>query len=293
MTKKYTYYPGCSAKGLAKSYEKSFLAVFKALDIEVQELDNWNCCGATAYMSVDEEHAFLLSARNMALAEQLGSDMIAPCSACYLTHNKAKGHIKKYSHIGQKITKVLKETGKLDYAGKVKVRHPLDVLVNDIGIDKIKEKIKNPLKGLKVAPYYGCQIVRPIGEFDDETYPTTMDKLLQAIGAEVPHYPLKTKCCGGSLTGTISEVGERLCYILLREAQVRGAHLMTTVCPLCQFNLDAYQDKISKKYEKVNMPIVYFTQLLGTALGIPAKELGYDEQIISAKPALREKALIA
>ncbi len=132
----------------------------------------------------------------------------------------------------------------LRYSGNTPVRHPLDVLINDVGLEAIKQKVRKPLKGLKVAPYYGCQIVRPYATFDDQYNPTTMDRLLEALGATVVRYPLKTKCCGGSLTGTLPEAGHPLVYILLKEAKKRGADCLATVCPLCQFNLDAYHAQV-------------------------------------------------
>lgn len=285
---KYTYFPGCSLKGIGKAYEESLLAVFKALGVEMQELEDWNCCGASAYMSVNETKAFMLAARNLTLAEQHKSEMIAPCSACYLVHQKTKNYIEEYPETGEMVRKAL-EKGGLQYKGGVGVRHSLDVVVNDIGLDTIAKKVKNPLKGLKVFPYYGCQIVRPYATFDDQTRPVQMDNLLRVLGAEVLDHPLKTRCCGGSLTGTIPEVGERLVYILLREAWRRGADVIAVLCPLCQFNLDAYQDQIERTYEDVSVPVVYFTQLMGIAFGLSQKELGLHRCIKPAGPVLFQK----
>jgi heterodisulfide reductase subunit B len=155
-----------------------------------------------------------------------------------------------------------------------------------VGLEAIKAKMTSPLKGHKFAPYYGCQIVRPFASFDDQDDPKTMDLLLKAAGAECVPYPLKTRCCGGSLTGTVPEAGLRLAYILLREAKKRGAGAIVTLCPLCQFNLDGYQDQIARKYERVDLPIVYFTQILGLAMGLPASELGMKRGIISAEAVL-------
>ncbi|MEI7530122.1 MAG: heterodisulfide reductase-related iron-sulfur binding cluster, partial [Elusimicrobiota bacterium] len=142
------------------------------------------------------------------------------------------------------------------------------------------------LKGLKIAPYYGCQIVRPYATFDDQYNPVTMDKLIEAAGAECVTWPLKTRCCGGSLTGTLPEVGLKLAYILVKEAKKRGAAAVVTLCPLCQFNLDGYQDQIASKFERVDIPTLYFTQILGLAMGLPASELGIKRGIISAEAAL-------
>ena len=281
----YLYYPGCSLKSTGRAYEESILEVFKALRIPLTELDDWNCCGATAYMSISELKAFALSARNFAIAEKQNgqgeyADMVVPCAACYLGLNKAKLYLSEHPEIKSVIDKALQEGG-LTYKGKVKVRHPLDVLINDIGLDQIKNEVKRPLEGLKIACYYGCQIVRPYAEFDDQHDPQTMDKLMKALGAETVNWPLKTRCCGGSLTGTIQEVGLRLSYMILREAKKRGCDMVATACPLCQFNLECYQDKMPSMFgEKIDIPVVYFTQAMGLALGVSASKLGINRLFI-------------
>jgi heterodisulfide reductase subunit B2 len=277
---KYNYYPGCSLRGTGRAYEESLLAVFEKLGLELQELEDWNCCGATAYMAVDETDACVLTARNLALAEKAGPEpLLAPCSACYLALNKTKHSIETSPALASAVQKAL-QNSKLKYSGNTVVRHPLDVLINDVGADAIKQKAVRSLKGFKVAPYYGCQIVRPYSTFDDQYNPTAMDQLFQALGAEIVRFPLKTKCCGGSLTGTLPEAGLLLSYILLREASRRGANVITTVCSLCQFNLEAYQGDIAAKYEAVSMPVLHFTQLLGLALGLGRKELGLQRCIV-------------
>jgi heterodisulfide reductase subunit B len=186
--KRYLYYPGCSLKGSGRAYEESLLAVFDALEVELKELDDWNCCGATAYMSIDEAEAHVLAGRNIALASRDGADLVAPCSACYLVLNKSMRYVDEYPQLGKKVRGALREAG-LTCENPVKVRHPLDVLVHDIGLDAIAKRTTAPLKGLKVAPFYGCQIVRPYATFDDQLVPETMDQLLAAAGAEVVPYP--------------------------------------------------------------------------------------------------------
>jgi heterodisulfide reductase subunit B2 len=285
---KYQYYPGCSLKGTGKAYEESLSGVFKTLGAELQELDDWNCCGATAYMSVDEVKSFALAGRNLALAEREQGDLVAPCSACYLVLNKAQHYMKDYPNTQQRVNRALNTAG-LTYSGTVQVRHPLDVLINDVGLEAIRAQVKKPLKGLHVATYYGCQIVRPYATFDDQNDPVLMDRLMEAAGAQVVYYPLKTRCCGGSEMGTVPEVGLRLAYILLNEARRREADLMVTVCPLCQFNLDGYQDQISRIYGSISMPVLYFTQVLGLALGLSARELGLKRGIVSAEPVLAKR----
>jgi heterodisulfide reductase subunit B2 len=232
---KLSYFPGCSLKGSGRAYEESLLPVFQALGVELEELDDWNCCGATAYMSVSDDAAYVLAARNLALADQKKQDLVAPCSACYLVLNKCQHAAADYPNVATQIREAVQRDG-LTFRGTTKVRHPLDILINDIGLDAIKKRVTHPLKGFKVAPYYGCQIVRPFATFDDQHNPVTMDKLFKALGAEVVPYPLKTRCCGGSLTGTVTEVGQNMSYVLLREAMRRGANVLATTCPLCQFN---------------------------------------------------------
>lgn len=290
---RYLYYPGCSLKGTGRAYEESLLAVFKKLDIALEEIDDWNCCGATAYMAVNELKAYALASRNLALAErQMDAEevhVVAPCAACYLVLMKTQHYLSAEHGNGHTIRAALKAGG-LEYHGRVVVRHPLDVLVNDLGVDKIKGKVVRSLEGTRVASYYGCQVVRPYAEFDRQYDPQTMDRLMAAMGAEPVDWPLKTRCCGGTLTGVVPDVGQRLSYILLREAKARGADAIVTACPLCQFNLEAYQDEMSSRFEQpVHIPPVYFTQMMGVALGIGGRDLGLQRQFVPLEPALAAK----
>jgi heterodisulfide reductase subunit B len=274
----YLYYPGCSLHSTGRAYEESMLAVFRALEIPLEELDDWNCCGATSYFSIDETEAFTLATRNLELAENQsgngGANLVAPCAACYLVLTKTQHYLTKYPDIKQKVNDALDSVG-LHYEGKTKVRHPLDVLVNDYGLENIAKRVKRPLRGLRVGCYYGCQVVRPFAVFDDPLYPTTMDRLVKALGAEPIEWPLKSRCCGGSLTGTIQEVGLRLSRALLLDAQRRKADIVVTCCPLCQHNLECYQGRINRAMnDHINLPVAYFTQLMGVALGLSEKELG-------------------
>ncbi len=287
---KYAYYPGCSLKGTGRAYEESLLAVFRALNVEVEELADWNCCGATTYMSVDELTSYALAGRNLALAEQQQMDIIAPCAACYLVLNKTQRYIREYPDINLIVTRALDAIG-LKYQDRVKVRHPLDILYHDIGVKAVAAKVKRPLKGLKVAPYYGCQIVRPYATFDDQRNPISMDRLLEACGASIVYYPLKTRCCGGSQKGTLPAVGLDLIRYLLVEAHKEHADVIATVCPLCQFNLDVFQKEATNHYEPVTIPVLYFSQLMGLALGLGPKELGLQRCLVPLGPVLARKEL--
>jgi heterodisulfide reductase subunit B len=285
---KYLYYPGCSLKSTGRAYEESLFAVFKALDVPLEELNDWNCCGATSYMSVDERKAFAITTRNLALAESQGNgtasepvQIIAPCSACFALLLKAQRYMKEHPDLNEAVARGLKEVG-LSYEGNVQVRHPLDVVVNDIGFERITGGISQQLKGLKVVSYYGCLVVRPFATFDSPWNPTSMDRLAEALGATPVDWALKTRCCGGTLTGTIEKVGLSLGYVLLSEALRKGADIMITTCPLCQFDLECFQEQISQKYKRhIQLPVLYFTQLMGLAFGIPGKELGIQRLFVS------------
>ncbi|MCA1917790.1 MAG: CoB--CoM heterodisulfide reductase iron-sulfur subunit B family protein [Flavobacterium piscis] len=272
----YTYYPGCSLESAHKSYGESVKKVFNHLGCNLIELEDWNCCGATMYMSVKETVGFAISARNLALAEKYNRDVVAPCSACFTVLAKTNRYLKELPDLHNKINECLAESG-LSYNLSVRVRHPLDVLVNDIGIDKIKEKAKFSLKGLKIANYYGCQIVRPERGFDDREEPMTMDNLFAALGAENIYYPMKVKCCGGMLMTTYEDVALKLSKGIIETAVENGANCIVTTCPLCQMNVEAYQDVINKTYNtNFNIPVLFFTQVLGLAFGFNDKELGID-----------------
>jgi heterodisulfide reductase subunit B len=288
--KRYPYYPGCSVKGTGRAYEESLLGVFEALDVQLDELEDWNCCGATAYMSIDEVQACALAGRNLALAESNGNgaDLVTPCSACYLVLHKTKCFLEEHPKIRDKVRKALKAAG-LNYTGSTRVRHPLDILVNDLGIKAVGDRVTQSLRGLKVAPYYGCQVVRPYALFDDQHDPQTMDQLIKATGAEVVDFPFKTRCCGASQTGTLPDSGSHLVYMLLKEAHYRGADVVATICPLCQFNLDAYQKKVRKEYDLEPIPVIYFTQLLGMAFGLSEKKIGFRRNIVPAEPVLKRR----
>jgi heterodisulfide reductase subunit B len=275
----YTYYPGCSLESAHRSYSESVIKVFKHLGCNLIELEDWNCCGATAYMSVKETLSFAISARNLALAEKYQRDIVAPCSSCYTVLNKTNNYLKELPDFHSKVNECLKEAG-LNYNLSLKVRHPLDVLVNDIGIDKIKEKAVNNLKGLRIANYYGCQIVRPEKGFDDREEPITMDNLFAALGAVNVYFPFKVKCCGGMLMTTYEDVALKLSKEIIASAVENKADCIVTTCPLCQMNLEAYQDEINKEYNSnFNMPILFFTQVLGLAFGFNEKELGIDKNL--------------
>jgi len=285
--KYYTYFPGCSSsEGGAKAYGWSTQAVSKVLDIELTELDDWNCCGSTPYSSVEELASFCLSARNLAFAEKRGLDLVTPCSSCYVILNRTNSHLKQYPQLKAEVDEAL-AAGGLEYHGTVRVRHLLDVLANDIGYEAIEAKVKRHLDGLKVAPYYGCQVVRPKPSFDHPEFPQSLDKLIASLGGEPTLFPLKSRCCGGSLIISEEALALDLVRKLLDSAVSNGAECLVTVCPLCQTNLDAYQSRVNKRFRTdFNLPILFFTQLMGVAFGLGDEDLGLKTGIVPAERVL-------
>jgi heterodisulfide reductase subunit B2 len=279
---RYAYYPGCSLEATGRPYEESVIAVAKALGIELVELEDWNCCGATAYMSVNEVLSFSLSARNLCQAKKIGDTLVTACSACYTNLRKTETYLADFPEMKKKVDTALAEAG-LRYDGGIVTKHFLQTVVEDVGLEQVQSHMKRSLKGLRVAPYYGCQIARPYGIEDDSDNPTMMDRLLTALGATPTYYPMKTVCCGGSLMGIREDVALRLCRNILMCAAQDGAQCVAVTCPLCQLNLDAYQTAINRKYGTTfNLPIVYFTQLMGIAFGLDTKDLGLNECIVPA-----------
>lgn len=283
----YTYYPGCSQEVSNRAYDLSTRAVAKALDMELEELKDWNCCGTSPSYSIRELPTFVFGARNLALAErQAGaSDLVTICNGCFAMLEKTNLRLKE-PDLGRRVGEVLGVAG-LKYEGSVRVRHFLEVLVNDVGEGLIRERVTAPLEGLRVAPYYGCQFSRPEGRYDDLEFPTALDRLLSWIGAEVVDYPLKAQCCGGLLMTTKEEVALKLVRDLLALARKRGARCIATICPLCQLNLEAYQDRVKARFgADLSIPILYFTQLLGLSLGLEGKALGLGTELVSAADIL-------
>lgn len=284
----YTYYPGCSLEASARGYDESMRFVFAALGLNLKEIEDWNCCGATSYMSTKETISLVISARNLALAERIGHDIVSPCSACYTILYKTDHVMRNNFIMREKINQALRKDG-LEYNLSLKIRHPLEVLVNDYGIEALTRKASRTLGGLRVAPYYGCQIVRPDRGLDDKDDPRMMDDLFAALGAENVEFPMKVQCCGGMLMTTYPDLALDLNHKILECARSNGAQVIMTTCPLCQINLEAYQTKINKKFRTdYRMPVLFFTQALGLALGGTPRELGMNRALIPFNPALSE-----
>lgn len=275
---KYTYYPGCSLHAGGVGYDKSMQAVFAKLDAELVELDDWNCCGATAYTSVKKTVAYAISARNLALAEKEGDDIVAPCSACYYALNKTKSRLAEVPALRDEVGSALAEAG-METDLSVEVRHPLEVLLSDVGIERLTDLQTNSLAGFRPACYYGCQIVRPHRAIaEDPELPTSMESLFAALGAEPVDFPPKVRCCGGMLVVKFGEIAAELCNDLVGWAVERDANCIVTVCPLCQINLDMMN--IGDGASGPPMPVLYFTQLVGLALGCSPDELGLEHGLV-------------
>ena len=290
---RYGYFPGCSLERNAAAYHISSLAVAAPLGVELQEIDDWNCCGATEYLALNQTAAYALIARNLAQAARNGGSgqLVAPCSACYLNLRKTDKVLGQYPDVAGRVDEALAAGGLAYRPGSLRVRHLLDVFVNDVGFEALAASVRRPLTGLRVAPYYGCMIVRPEfhDPFDNAEYPTSMDRLLAALGAEVVDYPLKAHCCGGHMTQISEATGFEMIRRLVRGADEVQADVIATLCPMCQLNLDGFQGAMNRHFgTKYHVPVLYFTQLIGLAMDLKPAALGIGQELVSAAAALQK-----
>ncbi|MBL8164932.1 MAG: CoB--CoM heterodisulfide reductase iron-sulfur subunit B family protein [Anaerolineae bacterium] len=289
---KYILYPGCSLHRMARPYLDSTLALCELLGIELEEVQDWNCCGATEYIAVHHLASYALVGRNLALAAQKVDDthtVVAACSACYLNLAKTDSYMRQDARLNQQVNEALAAGGLQYIPGSVRVRHLLDVIVNDVGLEHVASSVVRSLKGLRVAPYYGCMIARPDREnrWDNVEHPVAMDRLLKTLGAEVIDFPLKTHCCGGHMTQINLSVAYELIRRLIHGADQYRADVISTLCPICQLNLDAYQGEVNRHFHtSYEMPVLYFTQLMGLAFGLEPETLGIGKEFVAAGPAL-------
>lgn len=285
--KQYAYYPGCSLESLATPYALSAVEVARSLGLDLQEIKDWNCCGSTAYFPVDELLAYTLVARNLAIAEKTGlKDFVAPCSACYKNAFFTNAYLKKDADLADHINYAL-EADDLHINGTMKVRHLIDVFLEDVGLEQISKGVTRPLAGLRVAPYYGCQILRPRKDHEQVEKPQFFEDLLAALGADPVDYPSKTRCCGGSLIITNRKAALDMVYRLLDDAVKRKTDVIATACPMCNVNLEVYQANVNREFgTQFAVPVMYFTQLMGIALGIKPGALGIGKELVSGAPVL-------
>lgn len=281
---RYTYYPGCTAETTAVEFGLSTEAVCEALGIELVELDDWNCCGASSAHSLDHELALSLPGRNVALAQEAGRDIVIPCPACYQHCRDADIKMREDEAWRAKMERILG----FRYEGGARPRHLLEVLSRDLDRETLQEKVSKPLEGLKVASYYGCVLVRPpeLTGWDDPEHPITMDQLMAAVGAEIVDWSYKVDCCGASMTLARGDIVVELSTKIVEGAIEAGADCIVSACGMCEINLDTRQASGKK------MPIFYFTELMGLALGLPGIEKWLGRHSVDPRPLLRERGLL-
>lgn len=288
---RYSYYPGCSLHASASEYDLSTRAVFAALGIGLDEVPDWICCGATPAHNVDELLSLSLCAKNLELAEQVPGDMAVACAACFSRLKFAQHVLSQNEQKLHQVEQAIDAKVPLEQS----VKHLLEILVQDLGTERLSQAVKKPLSGLKVACYYGCLLTRPpeVPQLDDCEAPTIMERLLQAVGAETVDWTHRMECCGANFTLSRPGVVLQLTNAVLDSAKAAGADCIMVGCPLCHGNLDIRQKEIEGVYYRsYDMPIFYLTQLVGLALGVPADRLGMDALIVSPQRLLREKKLL-
>ena len=286
--KKLTYFPGCSAHGTSEEFDSTLKLILKTLDVELEDIPDWNCCGATSAHVMSENLGYALPLRNLVLAEKLeNKTMGIACASCYQRMKVTKVHMDEQPELATMISSTIVEEG--DYKGSIDVKSMLQYCYEDIGLEAIKNKVTKPLSGLKVACYYGCLLTRPkdITQFDSPEYPVSMDRIMEALGAEATDFDFKTECCGASFSISNTEIVLQLSGKILEMAKESGAHAIVVACPLCQSNLDMRQPDIEKgSGVKYGIPVFYFTQLMALAFGYPKNELKFPKHIVPVEEAL-------
>lgn len=287
---KYAYYPGCSLDSTGIEFNLSTKAVAKALGIELWEIPDWNCCGASSAHLTSHWLSLSLPARNLAIAEAQGLDVAIPCAACYARSKKVELAVLESGDTQKKVSEIIGRS----YEGKSKARALLDIFYNDLGVEAIKNKVKAPLAGLKVVAYYGCLFVRPTScGFDDPEDPQSMDEIVKALGGEVVSWSHKTECCGAALSANKPEVGFAMIEKILTAAKKNGANCIVTACPMCMANLDMRQAQIGKQNNvQFDLPIYYITELMGVAMNMAHKDLGIPRHFVEAERLLTSRSLI-
>jgi heterodisulfide reductase subunit B len=278
----------------ARAYADSLEAISGPLDLQLEEIEDWNCCGATEYQGISPIRAHALISRNLALAEAQKNEsrtLVAPCSACFLNLSKTEHYLREDKSLAATINTALGAAGLHYTPGSIEVRHLLEIIFFDIGLEAIHGHVTRPLGGLKVAPYLGCLVTRPDydGRWKSHEHPREFDRLLRTLGAQVVDFPLKTDCCGGHMTQISPATGFELIRRLVHAAVEAGAEMLVTLCPMCQMNIDAYQAEMNRYFKtSYHMPILFFTQLMGLAFGFPPEKLGIGTEIVSARNVLNK-----
>jgi heterodisulfide reductase subunit B len=288
--KEYSFYPGCSSqKGNSSSnYLVAVESMCDALDIKLNPIPDWNCCSASiGYCGGGELPRLALSARNLALSEKhnTGQDVVATCAACWLATREAAERFEQDDDLLAETNQALAEAG-LTFKNESKIRHMVEVIIEDFGYEELGKHVVKPLEGMKIAGYVGCQTNRPFGiEGESFENPVYLDKLVETLGGEpVEDYDKKVSCCGGALAFSEPEKSQALIKDIIESAYDGGAEMIVTPCPICQMNVEVYQDQINKTYgTNFHIPVTYYSTLMSVAYGKNAKEAGLDGQIIRAK----------
>lgn len=284
---RYAYYPGCSLHSTGLEYDLSTKLVASHLGIDLEEIPNWNCCGASAAHATNHLLALALPARNLALAEKRGLDVAVPCAACFNRLRAAQLAVRNSPEVAVEVNEAIG----IDYQARNETYALLDIFANHFGAEAVGEKVTHPLAGLRVAGYYGCLLVRPPGiGFDDPENPQSMERLVTAIGGTPVEWYFKTECCGAGHTTTRPDIAAELLRRIYVGAADAGADCLMVACPLCFLNLDMRQRQVKEKYHlDLYLPVFYFTELIGLALGLPARELGINRHFVDAGPLLTSK----
>lgn len=288
---KYAYFPGCSLQGSGAEYAKSGEGVLKALGVEIEEIDDWVCCGATAAHATSHLLSLALPAITCAAAEKKGQDILTCCAACYSRLKETNHEVSGNDQLSRQISEIIEE----EYRGSSRVLHISEVLRHEVGLDAISARVTKPLTGLKVACYYGCLMARlpEALRVDKAEYPMLMDDLMAAVGAEPLDWPYKTECCGAALTLSRQKTVFRLCREILDIAKDCGTDIIAVACPLCQANLDMYQSEAERlSGRQLSIPVLYFTQLMALAMGLDDEEVCLHKVIVDPLPVLAEKGLV-
>lgn len=284
---RYAYYPGCSLHTTGIEYGLSTEAAAKTLGVELLEIPEWNCCGASAAHATNHWLALALPARNLALAEKQGLDVAVPCAACFNRMKGTEAAARESDEARQNISRIIE----MDYGATNTALSLLDVFTNKVGLENISPHVKKPLKGLKVACYYGCLMVKPphLTHFDDPENPMTMDNLMASLGAVPVAWPYKTECCGSGFAASRTDLVLKMSYDVLRIAKECGAEAIATACPLCMVNLDMRQKEIEHHYRaSLGLPVFYFTELMALAFGYSPERVGLTKHFVDAKPLVRD-----
>ncbi|HPF44159.1 MAG TPA: CoB--CoM heterodisulfide reductase iron-sulfur subunit B family protein [Syntrophomonadaceae bacterium] len=281
------YYPGCSLEGSAIEYGVSTERTAEILGFELVEIDDWNCCGATSGHNTDKLLSIALPARNLAIAEKTGLNVLAPCAACYNRFRNTEHTVRSDSELKAKVEQVIG----MEYKAENETYSILNYITQEVGLDKIADKVTKPLKGMKAACYYGCLLVRPEAHtgFDDAEYPQSMDNIVKALGAEAVEWAFKTECCGAALGTSQPEIGQKMIAAVLKNAKDSGAECIVTACPLCMMNLDMRQKSAEKGSGEIfNLPVYYVTELLAIACGDSPERVKVNKHFVEAVSYLKE-----